>query len=142
MADLEKIKEVPLREIWQHEQYDFSEWLSKEDNLNELGEILHLSLTDVETEKFVGSYRCDILCKDDITGKIVLIELTNIQDPDFGSGYTVKEYRSKKQVTQDLWSHQSITLKPLSDKREYNDIELSEDELSSLKVIGIFECVL
>lgn len=74
MADLGRIKEVPLREIWQHEQYDFSEWLSKEDNLNELGEILHLSLTDVETEKFVGSYRCDILCKDDITGKIVLIE--------------------------------------------------------------------
>lgn len=75
-------------------------------------------------------------------GKIVLIELTNIQDPDFGSGYTVKEYRSKKQVKQDLWSHQSITLKPLSNNADYNDIELSEDELSSLKVIGIFECVL
>jgi hypothetical protein len=28
----------------------------------------------VETEKFVGNYRCDILCKDEITGKIVLIE--------------------------------------------------------------------
>jgi len=75
-------------------------------------------------------------------GKIVLVEHANIQDPDFGSGYTVKEYRSKKQVTQDLWSHHSITLKPLSENPEYNDIELSEDELSSLKVIGIFEYVL
>lgn len=75
-------------------------------------------------------------------GKIVLVEHTSIQDPDFGSGYTVKEYRSKKEVTQDLWSHQSITLKPLSDNPEYEDIELSEDELSSLKVIGVFECVL
>jgi DUF2075 family protein/SOS-response transcriptional repressor LexA/predicted GIY-YIG superfamily endonuclease len=75
-------------------------------------------------------------------GKIVLVEHTSIQDPDFGSGYTVKEYRSKKEVTQDLWSHQSITLKPLSDNPKYNDIELSEDELSSLKVIGVFECVL
>ena len=28
----------------------------------------------IETEKFVGSYRCDILGKDELTGKIVLIE--------------------------------------------------------------------
>jgi hypothetical protein len=33
-----------------------------------------LSLTDIETERLVGSYRCDILCRDEITGKVVLIE--------------------------------------------------------------------
>ena len=75
-------------------------------------------------------------------GKIVLVELTNIQDPDFGSGYTVKEYRSKKEVNQDLWSHQSITLKPLSYNSEFQAIQLSDDELSNLKVIGVFECIL
>ncbi len=75
-------------------------------------------------------------------GKIVLVEHTSIQDLDFGSGYTVKEYRSTKNVENKLWSHQSITLKPLSHITEYKDVELSEDELSSLKVIGIFECVL
>jgi SOS-response transcriptional repressor LexA len=75
-------------------------------------------------------------------GKIVLVEHTSIQDLDFGSGYTVKEYRSTKNVENELWSHQSITLKPLSHITEYKDVELSEDELSSLKVIGIFECVL
>jgi hypothetical protein len=48
--------------------------LSKDDNINQLGDTLNLSLTDVETEKFVGSYRCDIICKDEITGKNVLIE--------------------------------------------------------------------
>ena len=36
--------------------------------------MLNLSLTDIETEKFVGSYRCDILCRDEITGRVVLIE--------------------------------------------------------------------
>ena len=36
--------------------------------------MLNLSLTEVETEKFVGNYRCDIVCKDEITGKSVLIE--------------------------------------------------------------------
>ncbi|SFB12956.1 hypothetical protein SAMN05660845_1780 [Flavobacterium swingsii] len=75
-------------------------------------------------------------------GKIVLVESTAIQDADFGSGYTVKEYHSKKDVENDLWSHQSITLKPLSNDLEYVAIELEEDELSSLKVVGIFERIL
>lgn len=71
---LGKLQEVDIRKVWPHEQYDFSKWLSGEENIKELGDILNLSLTDVETEKFVGNYRCDILCKDEITGKIVLIE--------------------------------------------------------------------
>lgn len=75
-------------------------------------------------------------------GKIVLVKSTGIQDADFGSGYTVKEYSSKKNMENELWSHQSITLKPLSYDSDYIDIELVEDDLNSLKVIGIFECVL
>ena len=71
---LGKLKEVDIRKVWAHEQYDFSAWLAKEENINELGDTLNLSLTDVETEKYVGNYRCDILCKDEITGKNVLIE--------------------------------------------------------------------
>jgi hypothetical protein len=74
VMELGKLKEVDIRKVWQHEQYDFSNWLSKDDNINQLGDTLNLSLTDVETEKFVGSYRCDIICKDEITGKNVLIE--------------------------------------------------------------------
>ncbi len=71
---LGKLKEVDIRKVWAHEQYDFSKWLANEENIKELGDTLNLSLTDVETEKFVGNYRCDILCKDEITGKVVLIE--------------------------------------------------------------------
>ena len=71
---LGKLVEVDIRNVWKHEQYDFSKWLSSEENINELGDTLNLTLTDVETEKFVGNYRCDILCKDEITGKVVLIE--------------------------------------------------------------------
>lgn len=71
---LGKLKEIDIRTVWSHEQYDFSKWLATEENIKELGDTLNLSLTDVETEKFVGNYRCDILCKDEITGKAVLIE--------------------------------------------------------------------
>ena len=71
---LGKLQEIDIRTVWKHEQYDFSKWLSTEENIQELGDTLNLSLTDVETEKFVGNYRCDIICKDELTGKMVLIE--------------------------------------------------------------------
>ena len=31
---LGKLKSVDVRELWKHEQYDFSEWLSKKENIN------------------------------------------------------------------------------------------------------------
>lgn len=71
---LGKLEEVNIREVWPHEQFNFSTWLAKEENIIELSNALNLSLTDVETEKFVGNYRCDLLCKDELTGKNVLIE--------------------------------------------------------------------
>jgi DUF2075 family protein len=75
-------------------------------------------------------------------GKIVLVESTNIHDSEFGSGYTVKEYHSVKNVSKDEWSHESIKLKPLSDRKEYSEIELAYDEMNDFKVVGIFEKVL
>ena len=39
-------------------------------------------------------------------------------------------------------SHQSITLKPISNNPNYQEFELAEEELIGLKVIGTFECVL
>jgi len=74
MEKLGKLKEIKVRDIWQHEQYDFSKWLASEENIQELGDVLNLSLTDIETEKFVGNYRCDIIGKDELSGKTVLIE--------------------------------------------------------------------
>ena len=71
---LGKLKEIDVRKVWAHEEYDFSAWLASEESIQELGDVLGLSLTDVETEKFVGNYRCDILCRDEATDKSVLIE--------------------------------------------------------------------
>ena len=71
---LGKLHEVDIRKVWPHEQYDFSKWLAAEENIQELGNVLNLSLTDIETERPVDRYRCDILCRDEITGKVVLIE--------------------------------------------------------------------
>lgn len=69
-----KLKEVNVRELWKHEQYDFSEWLSKDENIEMLSEEVGLTLTDITKEVFVGSYRCDLLAKDETTGIKVIIE--------------------------------------------------------------------
>lgn len=71
-------------------------------------------------------------------GKIVLVEHYKIQESDFGSGYTVKMYHSKKNIFESSWEHSSITLKPLSTYPIFEEIHLQPDELSELKVIGEF----
>lgn len=71
---LGKLEEVDIRELWKHEQYDFSEWLSKEENIEMLSDEIGLTLTEINKEVFVGSYRCDLVAKDETTGIKVIIE--------------------------------------------------------------------
>lgn len=68
------LTEVNLRELWRHEQYDFSKWLSKEEHMSQLGEILGLTLTDIQEEVYVGTYRCDLVARDEISNQTVIIE--------------------------------------------------------------------
>jgi SOS-response transcriptional repressor LexA len=84
-------------------------------------------------EKYTGGSR---------NGKIVLVQHYKIQDSDFGAGYTVKSYHSEKLTTEDAWEHKEILLKPMSDNSSYENIVISTDEESELKVIGIFVGVL
>ena len=72
--EIGKLKEVDIRELWKHEQYDFSEWLSKKENIENLNEILGLTLIDISKETYVGAYRCDLFAKDETTGIKVIIE--------------------------------------------------------------------
>ena len=76
-------------------------------------------------------------------GEIVLVESSSIQDSDFGSGYTIKEYESLKSIDNTGgWSHSSIRLKPLSYDKSFENINLVEDESVSLNVLGKFIRVL
>lgn len=69
-----KLKEVDIRNLWSHEQYDFSNWLAEKENLELLNETIGLTLTEVEKEVFAGAYRCDLVGKDEVTGEKVIIE--------------------------------------------------------------------
>ena len=71
---LGKLTEVEVRDLWKHEQYDFSEWLSKTDNIEYLNDILGFTLVEIQKEVTVGTYRCDLFAKDETSGTKVLIE--------------------------------------------------------------------
>ena len=72
--EIGKLKEVELRNLWKHEQYDFSEWLSQNENIELLNDILGLTLTDMSKEVYVGSYRCDLVAVDESSGIKIIIE--------------------------------------------------------------------
>lgn len=107
MTELWKLEEVPLRNIWKHEQYDFSAWLAN--HVNELWDEIWFSLTDIETEKFVWNYRCDILCKDEITDKTVLIE-NQFEETNHDHLWKLITYAS--------WLDASIIIRVVEDARE------------------------
>lgn len=67
--------------------------------------------------------------------------MTNYKDNDYGSNYTIKEYISKKNISEDGWRHEEIILLPKSTKK-YDPIILRNEEMIRLKVIGLFIKVL
>ena len=72
--EIGKLEEVDIRNLWKHEQYDFSKWLAKEENIEYLNDIIGLTLVEVDKEVYVGPYRCDIVAKDETSGIAVIIE--------------------------------------------------------------------
>ncbi|MGH8616915.1 MAG: DNA/RNA helicase domain-containing protein [Burkholderiales bacterium] len=71
-------------------------------------------------------------------GKVVVVQHRNISDPETGGRFTVKVYSSEKMATDGGgWRHQRITLKPDSDRPEYQPIVLeTKDEQDEVQVIA------
>ena len=74
MGDVElgELKDVPIRDVWDHEAYDFTPWLAE--NLHRLAATLGVELELMGTEVMVGPYRADIVCRVPTDGTTVLIE--------------------------------------------------------------------
>jgi hypothetical protein len=69
-----KLQQVPLREIWKHEEYDFSSWLAQPDNLELLSETIGIDIVEPQTERRVGSFSADIIAEESESGRKILIE--------------------------------------------------------------------
>lgn len=66
-----RVERVPLREIWRHEAYDFTTWLSQ--NIEVLNEVIDFEIQNIETEKSTGTFSVDIIGEDP-SGNMVIIE--------------------------------------------------------------------
>ncbi len=75
-------------------------------------------------------------------GKIVLVENFDFQDQDFNSAFTIKTYSSEKIITENGWQHTSIVLRPNSFDSSYQNIIITEDNSSNMRIIGEFVSIL
>jgi hypothetical protein len=71
---LGRLERVDARTIWANEATHFTPWLARAENLALLGEAIGIELEHEATEKSVGPFSADILCKDTASGNWVLIE--------------------------------------------------------------------
>lgn len=70
---LGKLQKVNIRQVWANEATDFTPWLAHE-CIQLLSDAIGIDLEVEATEKVVGPFRADILCKDTATGNWVLVE--------------------------------------------------------------------
>lgn len=72
MIEFAQIEKVNLREIWKHEEHDFTPWLAE--NINKLGAAIGIDLEFTAKEVLSGSFELDILAKDLSRDRVVVIE--------------------------------------------------------------------
>jgi len=71
---LSKLKKVNLREEWQHEATDFTNWLAQDENLQLLSEEIGIDISLIQTEACVGKFAMDILAEEENSGRKIVIE--------------------------------------------------------------------
>jgi hypothetical protein len=69
-----ELKKALVREHWPNEEYDFTPWLAKPENIAQLADAVGLELEVDTVEKECGPYFADILAKESGSDKYVIIE--------------------------------------------------------------------
>jgi hypothetical protein len=70
MTQIGKLQRVPLREVWKHEAYDFTQWLQQ--NIDVLNSALDITLVSVDREQAAGNFSIDLVAEDEGGGKIII----------------------------------------------------------------------
>jgi Domain of unknown function (DUF4268) len=73
LVELGALKTLTLKQVWKHEEKEFTPWLVLEEGLAALSEAVGIELEVVKTEVPVGPFFADILAKDE-NGAYVVIE--------------------------------------------------------------------
>jgi hypothetical protein len=65
-----RLQRIPLREVWRHEAYDFTQWL--QENIDVLNDALEMNLVNVEREQAAGSFSIDLVAEDEGGGTVII----------------------------------------------------------------------
>lgn len=99
---LARLEKVELRDQWKDEAKDFTPWLAEPDNIELLGEAIGMELEVIAKEEKVGSFSADILCKDIVTNRNVVIE-NQLEQTDHSHLGQVITYCSGLQASTFVW---------------------------------------
>ena len=106
--DLGKLKEVEVREAWDHEASDFTNWLAKDENLEFLSEELNISNIKVlKTEADAGDFKIDILAEEEQTGNKIIIE-NQLEKTDHKHLGQIITYASSQDAKYVIWIAKKI----------------------------------
>ena len=108
MDNIGKLMKVDLREIWQNEEYDFSSWLAKEENLVQLSDEIGVPIRLLEKEAGVGKYSLDILAEEEGTGRKIVIE-NQLEKTDHDHLGKIITYAAGHDASIVIWVFKDIT---------------------------------
>ena len=69
-APIGKLERVALREVWEHEAYDFTQWL--QENIEVLNDALGMTLVNVDREQAAGAFSIDLVAEDEGGGTVII----------------------------------------------------------------------
>ena len=103
MKALGTIKKVTdLRSVWAHEEYDFSKWLSQEENLSLLSETVGIDIVLEELESPVGGFSVDLFASEEGTGRKIIIE-NQLEDTNHDHLGKIITYAAGKDADVIIW---------------------------------------
>lgn len=81
MTDLSRLRVVPVREVWKHEAYHFTQWMLE--NADVLADVLGMELELTAAEHPVGGFSLDLIGREVGTGNVVIVE-NQLEQTDHG----------------------------------------------------------
>lgn len=102
MVTIGQLQRVELREVWPHEEYDFSAWLAEDENLKLLSKSIGIEISFLEKEAKIGGYSADIYAEEESTGKKIIIE-NQLGDTDHDHLGKIITYASGKDASYVIW---------------------------------------
>lgn len=131
MTLLGSLREVRVRDAWNHEAHTFTPWLAE--NLNLLADTLGITLELENSEVAVGGFAADILARNPLDDSLVLIE-NQLESTNHGHLGQILTYLAGLQVQTIVWIAVQFREEHLSAIRWLNEHTVNPFAFFAVKV--------